>query len=415
MRKKLLVFGFVVAMLLVGCKTTEEAAQDADVIVVQPTKEPVLSPEQSPMAQTNATQMPAEPTDVPEQLTPTQAAPTTLPTPTLMPTPTLTPTPTPTPTKAPVNTPSPTPTPTKAPVNTSTPTPTPTKAPVQTVSTLEQVTVNGKKISVGDSVRTLTATLGTPVRKDNADGNFTYYVYNKDYKNFSMVAISNAEQKVVGFFVCSVNLTYGGLSSASTLSSFQSKYSAAEALSDIGARMLEDSAGTSVFFFDIHNDSKLYAVSYMASAVSFEETNASTQTAVEREILDICNAYRARYGVASLTWSSDAAAIAKAYAKKMAAEDFFSHTSPDGSTMASRCESINYRTLGENIIANYMLLGHLRWQISGSVANATGWIASSGHRGNILNDAFTHLGVGIAGGSNSTYKDYGVQVFYAPR
>ncbi len=411
MRKKLLVFGFVVAMLLVGCKTTEEAAQDADVIVVQPTKEPVLSPEQSPMAQTNATQMPAEPTDVPEQLTPTQAAPTTLPTPTLMPTPTLTPTPTPTPTKAPVNTS--TPTPTKAPVNTSTPTP--TKAPIQTVSTLEQVTVNGKKISVGDSVSTLTATLGTPVRKDNADGNFTYYVYNKDYKNFSMVAISNAEQKVVGFFVCSVNLTYGGLSSAATLSSFQSKYSAAEALSDIGARMLEDSAGTSVFFFDIHNDSKLYAVSYMASAVSFEETNASTQTAVEREILDICNAYRARYGVASLTWSSDAAAIAKAYAKKMAAEDFFSHTSPDGSTMASRCESINYRTLGENIIANYMLLGHLRWQISGSVANATGWIASSGHRGNILNDAFTHLGVGIAGGSNSTYKDYGVQVFYAPR
>ena len=403
MRKKLLVFGFVVAMLLVGCKTTEEAAQDADVIVVQPTKEPVLSPEQSPMAQTNATQMPAEPTDVPEQLTPTQAAPTTLPTPTLMPTPTLTPTPTPTPTKAPANTPSPT------------PTPTPTKAPVQTVSTLEQVTVNGKKISVGDSVSTLTATLGTPVRKDNADGNFTYYVYNKDYKNFSMVAISNAEQKVVGFFVCSVNLTYGGLSSAATLSSFQSKYSAAEALSDIGARMLEDSAGTSVFFFDIHNDSKLYAVSYMASAVSFEETNASTQTAVEREILDICNAYRARYGVALLTWSSDAAAIAKAYAKKMAAEDFFSHTSPDGSTMASRCESINYRTLGENIIANYMLLGHLRWQISGSVANATGWIASSGHRGNILNDAFTHLGVGITDGSNSTYKDYGVQVFYAPR
>jgi len=37
------------------------------------------------------------------------------------------------------------------------------------------------------------------------------------------------------------------------------------------------------------------------------------------------------------------------------------------------------------------------------------WMASDGHRANILNAAFTHLGVGAA--STATGRVYGVQVF----
>ncbi|MDO4318599.1 MAG: CAP domain-containing protein [Lachnospiraceae bacterium] len=479
MRRKLIACGLLVALLLGGCKTTEDVGQKTGGPTSAPTAvsekpdaaqpsepaaaltpvgrltpeptdgqnqtaEPVLTeeakptPEQDPTAGADATKAPGQPTEASGQptagLMPTEKppvegggnsteapepsktlSPTKIPTPGKTPTPIKTPAPTKTPTPGKTPTPIKTPAPTKTPV--TTPSATATPKPVQTVGELEQITVNGKKISVGDSVGTLTAALGTPVRKDKADGSFTYYVYNKDYRNLSMIAVSDTTQKVVGFFVCSVNLGYGGLTSASTLSAFQSKYGAkAAAVSDLGARKLTDSKGTAVFFFDIHNDNTLYAVSYMAASVSWKETDAGSQPAVEKEILDICNAYRARYDIASLAWSDDAASIAKAYAKKMAAENFFSHTSPDGSTLASRTASLNYRTVGENIIANYMRLGHFSWKISGGVANATGWIASAGHRSNILNAAFTRLGVGITDGSTtSTYTDYGVQVFYTPR
>lgn len=450
MRRKLITWGLILALLLCGCKTSEEAGQKTGGVSASPTGisgEPSATPKQPSFQEPTGTGVPddtesvtPEPTEEPEITDGITAGPTEAPTPTGAPSPTkaptpieapspteaLTPTGTPNPTKIPTPTgaPSPTkaPTPTKAPsptkkpapVPTDTPTPKPTQA---AVSELERITVNGKKISVGDSVSALTAALGAPARKDKADGNFTYYVYNQDYRNFSMVAVSDTSKQVVGFFVCSVNFGYGGLNSSSTVSGFQSKYGGKAAeLSNLGAKKLTDSAGTAVFFFDIHNDSTLYAVSYMASSVSWKETDGSRQTAVEKEIFDICNAYRARYGVGRLIWSEDAAGIAKAYAKKMAAEDFFSHVSPDGSTLASRTASLNYRTVGENIIANYMLLGHLSWKLSGAAANATGWIASEGHRSNILNAAFTHLGVGITDGSTtSSYTDYGVQVFYTPR
>lgn len=461
MRQRLIVCGLLVALLFGGCKTMEDAGQKAERITPAPTEvtetpetEPSLEPtaastpagiwvseptaepgvteearptgEPNPTAEPEATKAPGQPTEAGGAKEPdvtakpssaANEAPTAGLTPTETPSPEKDATPTPAGTPVPTKTPAltKTPAPTKAPV--TTPTAAPITTPVQTAGGLEQITVNGKKISVGDSVSALTATLGTPARKDKADGSFTYYVYNKDYKNLSMIAVSDTTQKVVGFFVCSVNFGYDGLTSSSTLSGFQSKYGEkATAISDLGARKLTESAGTAVFFFDIHNDNTLYAVSYMASSVSWKETDASVQTAVEKEILDICNAYRARYDIASLVWSDDAAAIAKAYAKKMAAENFFSHTSPDGSTLASRTASLNYRSVGENIIANYMRLGHYSWKVSGGVANAAGWIASAGHRSNILNSAFTRLGVGITDGSTtSTYTDYGVQVFYTPR
>ncbi|NJK48509.1 type I secretion protein [Candidatus Gracilibacteria bacterium] len=93
----------------------------------------------------------------------------------------------------------------------------------------------------------------------------------------------------------------------------------------------------------------------------------------------------------------------------MANGDFFSHTDPNGSTVRMRIDRSNYewRTYGENIAAGQIT--------PESVMN--GWMNSSGHRANILNASFTHLGVGYSYLANDTgnvnYRHYWTQVFGA--
>ena len=67
---------------------------------------------------------------------------------------------------------------------------------------------------------------------------------------------------------------------------------------------------------------------------------------------------------------------------------YFSHTSPTYGTPFQMMKNfgITYRTAGENIA---------RGQISPK-AVVDAWMNSSGHRANILNSSFTHIGVGYA-------------------
>jgi len=89
---------------------------------------------------------------------------------------------------------------------------------------------------------------------------------------------------------------------------------------------------------------------------------------------------------------ADQAQLRKAaqdYAERMAKEGFFSHTSPDGGTPWQRIAAAGYtgRTLGENIARGF----------SSAEAVMRAWMGSSGHAANVLNPAFTHIGVGISG------------------
>ena len=86
----------------------------------------------------------------------------------------------------------------------------------------------------------------------------------------------------------------------------------------------------------------------------------------------------------------------------MAANDYFTHDSQDGRTFADRIRATGYSkgTIGENIAAGQ--------QTPDAVMQS--WMDSAGHRANILNCAFTDMGVGIGrGGSYGTYwtQDFG--------
>lgn len=110
-----------------------------------------------------------------------------------------------------------------------------------------------------------------------------------------------------------------------------------------------------------------------------------------------------------LTWNCTLEAAAEAHSQDMAENDYFSHTGPDGVGIQQRVSNRGYewRAVGENIAA-----GH-----ESAAAVIEGWLESPGHCRNIMNGAFTEMGMAKAkpDDSGSTYPPYWTQILAQPR
>lgn len=115
-------------------------------------------------------------------------------------------------------------------------------------------------------------------------------------------------------------------------------------------------------------------------------TTPGTSTQIEEEVIALVNEERARRGLPALTYNSALANVARTKSEDMAENNYFSHTSPTYGTPFEMLETFNipFTAAGENIA---------RGQTTAQeVMNA--WMNSSGHAANILNSAFTEIGVG---------------------
>lgn len=112
--------------------------------------------------------------------------------------------------------------------------------------------------------------------------------------------------------------------------------------------------------------------------------------------------------VEPLTWNCTLEAAAEAHSRDMAENDYFSHTGPDGVGIQQRVSNRGYvwRAVGENIAAGQSTIA----------AVVEGWLDSPGHCSNIMNDAFTEMGMAKAkpDDSGSTYISYWTQVLAQP-
>ncbi|MEU7585183.1 CAP domain-containing protein [Micromonospora sp. NPDC049230] len=131
--------------------------------------------------------------------------------------------------------------------------------------------------------------------------------------------------------------------------------------------------------------------------------SSGTVSAQAREVVDLVNAERAKAGCAALSIDDKLMTAAQKHSQDQADHKNMSHTGSDGSNAGARLDRVGYawRTYGENVAWNQ--------QTPAAVMDA--WMNSSGHRANILNCAFTEIGVGIA----SSNGPYWTQVFAAPR
>ncbi|MEU4550448.1 uncharacterized protein YkwD [Micromonospora violae] len=126
-------------------------------------------------------------------------------------------------------------------------------------------------------------------------------------------------------------------------------------------------------------------------------------SAQAREVVDLVNAERAKAGCKALTINDKLMTAAQRHSQDQADHQNMSHTGSDGSNSGVRLDRVGYawRTYGENVA----------WNQKTPAAVMDAWMNSSGHRANILNCAFTEIGVGIA----SSNGPYWTQVFAAPR
>ncbi|HET7580940.1 MAG TPA: CAP domain-containing protein [Bacillales bacterium] len=148
---------------------------------------------------------------------------------------------------------------------------------------------------------------------------------------------------------------------------------------------------------------KPYSFSYRGTLTKAKELNRKEWKPVEqgeeKEILEMTNIIRQRYGVGSLKWNEKAAHAAFGHSKEMAVKHYFSHTSPTAGSLGNRLHQagVHYWQAGENIAAHY----------PDGIAAMFGWLNSKGHRENLLHKAYSGLGVGV-------YEKYYTQDFVRP-
>jgi uncharacterized YkwD family protein len=113
-------------------------------------------------------------------------------------------------------------------------------------------------------------------------------------------------------------------------------------------------------------------------------------SADEAYILEQVNAARAQAGLRALKIDFRLVETARAKSQDMVDNGYFGHTSPSmGSPFDQiRRAGISYRYAGENIAGSST--AQRAFQM---------WMQSPGHRANILNANFTHIGIGVAQGS----------------
>ena len=110
--------------------------------------------------------------------------------------------------------------------------------------------------------------------------------------------------------------------------------------------------------------------------------------APEQSFLDRTNAMRRTAGIGQLQEHDTLTAKAEAWAVHMAATGTLAH-----STLSAGLGGLQYASLGENV--GVASSGSDPWlQIHNAFA------ASPGHRANLLNSSFSHMGVGVAVGAD---------------
>ena len=136
---------------------------------------------------------------------------------------------------------------------------------------------------------------------------------------------------------------------------------------------------------------KNYDLIYPGQIINIPTVDASV-TAFEQEVIRLVNEIRVENGLKALSYDWELSRVARIKSQDMKDNRYFAHNSPVYGTPFQMMKNfgISYRSAGENIAKGYAT--------PQAVVNA--WMNSSGHRANILNANYTHIGVGYVAGGN---------------
>lgn len=301
---------------------------------------------------------------------------------------------------------------------------TPTSSPAPTSSSTPTPLLNfDGKIGtlMGASVQSAVSIFGEPDRIDLSKYGFDWYIYNGDLSKYIQIGIEN--DKIVGIYTNSSDFKLSDSIEVGTVKSVVGEElgSPLSYIQKGNTRYRMDNSGEqeifdidksfyATIFYDIHNDNKVTSFLLIDHEIeqSFEgyygEQSEELRISYEKEIFDLANTVRVRYGKVPLEWNDEVAEVARAHSEDMILNDFFDHDNLEGESPFDRMEKagIEFRSASENIAQG---------QMDGIYAHEA-WMNSAGHRSNILGD-FTRLGVGVYI-DNDRDVSY-TQNFYTPR
>ena len=112
-------------------------------------------------------------------------------------------------------------------------------------------------------------------------------------------------------------------------------------------------------------------------------------------MLSLVNKERRRHGMSNLSFESSLNTAAQAHSDDMRRRVFFNHTGSDNSKFSTRIRrtGYNFRCGAENISTHRTI-----------TSSHNGLMNSEGHRRNILNPNYRHIGIGIETYTRGRYK-----------
>lgn len=119
--------------------------------------------------------------------------------------------------------------------------------------------------------------------------------------------------------------------------------------------------------------------------VSIVSVSHPAYTLGDQTIAVLTNVERANNGLASLSWNTSLSQAAWLKVNDMCTQGYWAHTAPNGATAWTFMNQAGYRytTAGENLARDY----------GGDAETIAAWMASPGHRANILKPAFADIGI----------------------
>lgn len=127
------------------------------------------------------------------------------------------------------------------------------------------------------------------------------------------------------------------------------------------------------------------------------------EQAIERQIHEEVNEERAAAGLDRLSTDDDLQRVARNHSADMVADGYVGHESPDGVTPADRLAAAGCQAGGENVAQSWIdepvavdgetIVADNESEVAAHLVDR--WMASPGHRENILRESFAESGVGV--------------------
>ncbi len=147
--------------------------------------------------------------------------------------------------------------------------------------------------------------------------------------------------------------------------------------------------GQSLTFLTVPSQNEQIIEPDQRVTLDFKTTNVTIDHEAEQKMLTMVNQERAKVGLPALVWDENLANIARAHSADMLAQGYFGHKDLNDKSPFDRMTAagITYKSAGENLaFAANVQLAH------------NGLMNSPGHRANILETNFGHVGIGVING-----------------